>query len=153
MTFDYGEVGREVGVGVRVADRDGAFERAEPALDPVTIAWTYADNAANDAQPRDRDVDRVVARLFAERAKQEAVALNREGQYDDGRPSARRRPASGSPPTPARTRSSARSRPSCTSRRRPTPRRCRRWRASSVTTRPARRSGMRTPDGKSMRQG
>ena len=65
------------------SDRDGAFERAEPALDPVTLAWTYADNPANDAQPRDRDVDRVVARLFAERAKQEAVALNRKGQFDD----------------------------------------------------------------------
>ena len=68
---------------MRVTDRDGAFERAEPGLEPVTIAWTYADNPANDAQPRDRDVDRVVARLFAERAKQEAVALNRSGQFDD----------------------------------------------------------------------
>ena len=83
VTFDYGEVGREVGVGVRVVDRDGAFERARPALDPVTLAWRYADTAANDGQPRDRDVDRVVARLFAERAKQEAVKLNRQGQYDD----------------------------------------------------------------------
>ena len=83
VTFDFGEVGRELGVGVRVSDRDGAFERAEPGLDPVTIAWTYADNPANDAQPRDRDVDRVVARLFAERAKQEAVALNRKGQFDE----------------------------------------------------------------------
>ena len=83
VTFDYGEIGREVGIGVRVADRDGAFERARPALDPITLAWTYADSPANDAQPRDRDVDRVVARLFAERAKQEAVRLNRQGQYDD----------------------------------------------------------------------
>ncbi len=46
-------------------------------------AGRYADNPANDAQPRDRDVDRVVARLFAERAKQEAVALNRKGQFDE----------------------------------------------------------------------
>ena len=83
LTFDYGEVGREVGVGVRVVDRDGAFERATPGLAPVTIAWTYADHAANDGQPRDRDVDRVVARLFAERAKQAAVRLNREGRFDD----------------------------------------------------------------------
>jgi Ca-activated chloride channel family protein len=83
VTFDYGEVGREVGVGVRVVDRDGAFERARPGLDPVTLAWRYADTAANDGQPRDRDVDRVVARLFAERAKQEAVKFNRQGQYDD----------------------------------------------------------------------
>ena len=34
LTFDYGEVGREVGVLVRVTDRDGAFDRARPALGP-----------------------------------------------------------------------------------------------------------------------
>jgi Ca-activated chloride channel family protein len=85
VTFDYGEVGREVGVAVRVLDRDGAFERARPAVEPVTIAWTYADHPANDAQPRDRDVDRVVARLFAERAKQVALRFNREGRYDEAR--------------------------------------------------------------------
>lgn len=83
LTFPYGEVGREVGTLVRVVDRDGAFERARPSLDAVSVAWTYADHAANDGQPRDRDVDRVVARLFAERAKQEAVRLNREGRFDE----------------------------------------------------------------------
>ena len=31
VTFDFGEAGREVGVGVRVSDRDGAFERRSPA--------------------------------------------------------------------------------------------------------------------------
>ena len=49
------------------------------------MAWEYADHPANDAQPRDVEVDRIVARLFAERAKQEAVRLNREGRYDDAR--------------------------------------------------------------------
>jgi Ca-activated chloride channel family protein len=83
VTFDYGEVGREVGVSARMSDRDGAFAAARPSVDPVTITWRYGDNAENDAQPRDRDVDRVVARLFAERARQEAVRLNREGRYDE----------------------------------------------------------------------
>ena len=83
VTFDYGEIGREIGVQVRVTDRDGAFDAARPALDPVTVAWRYADHGENDAQPRNRDVDRVVARLFAERAKQAAVSLNREGRYDE----------------------------------------------------------------------
>ena len=83
VTFDFGEIGREVGVLVRVADRDGAFERAEPAIAAASVTWTYEDHAANDAQPRDRDVDRVVARLFAERVKQEAVRLNREGRFED----------------------------------------------------------------------
>jgi hypothetical protein len=74
-------VDREVGVALRVADRDGAFAAAQSS--PVTVAWRYADHAANDTQPRDRSVDRVVARLFAERARQEAVALNRGGRYDE----------------------------------------------------------------------
>ncbi len=85
VVFDFGDVGREVGVLVRVTDRDRAFEAASPALAPVSLAWTYADHAANDAQARDLAVDRVVARLFAERARQEAVRLNREGRFDDAR--------------------------------------------------------------------
>ena len=82
VTFDFGEVGREVGIAVRVGDRDGAFATADPSGAPVTVGWRYADHAANDAQPRDRSVDRVVARLFADRARQEAVLLNRTGHYD-----------------------------------------------------------------------
>ena len=31
VTFDFGEVGREVGIAVRVADRDGAFAAADPS--------------------------------------------------------------------------------------------------------------------------
>jgi Ca-activated chloride channel family protein len=83
VTFDYGEIGREVGAHVRVADRDGAFSAARPVVDPVTVSWTYADHATNDGQLRDREVDRAVARLFAERAKQEAVRFNREGRFDE----------------------------------------------------------------------
>jgi Ca-activated chloride channel family protein len=84
LMFDYGEVGREVGALVRVTDRDGAFD-VPGVLTPVTLAWAYADHAANDAQPRDRDVDRAVARLFADRARQEAVRLNRDGRYEEAR--------------------------------------------------------------------
>jgi Ca-activated chloride channel family protein len=85
LTFDYGIVGREVGLVIRVADRDRAFERSVPAPAAASLAWTYADHGVNDTQPRDVEVDRVVARLFAERAKQDAVRLNREGRYDDAR--------------------------------------------------------------------
>ena len=152
VTFDYGEVGREVGVGVRVLDRDGAFERAAPGVEPVTIAWTYADTPANDAQPRDRDVDRVVARLFAERAKQEAVTLNRQGDYDGCEPGARRRPAAGRRLRRLGRGAARRSSRSCARRRRPTPPRCRRWRASSGTSRRAPRCGCGRRDGRSQRQ-
>ena len=84
LAFDYGDVGREVGVVVGLGDRDRVFELAAPVA-PVSLAWQYADHAANDAQPRDVEVDRVIARLFTERAKQEAVRLNREGRYEDAR--------------------------------------------------------------------
>ena len=83
VTFDFGEVGREIGVLVHLGDRDGAFERAVPPIGTVSVAWTYGDHASNDAQHRDRDVDRAVARLFAERVKQEAVRLNREGRFEE----------------------------------------------------------------------
>jgi hypothetical protein len=81
VTFPFGEVGREIGALVGVTDRDEVFRGAEPALAPVALAWQYADHPANDAQPRDRDVDRAVAQIFAARARQEAVQLNRAGDY------------------------------------------------------------------------
>ncbi|MDP8904855.1 MAG: VWA domain-containing protein [Chloroflexota bacterium] len=76
LNFPYGEVGRETGAIVTLADRDGVFEGAVARL-----AWEYADGPTNDMQPRDRDVDRAVARVFAARARQEATALNRSGNY------------------------------------------------------------------------
>jgi len=85
LTFDFGEVGREIGALVRLGDRDGAFDTALPAVEPASLTWTYADHPANDVQPRVVEVDRFVARIFAERAKQDAVRLNREGRYDDAR--------------------------------------------------------------------
>jgi Ca-activated chloride channel family protein len=75
----YGTLGSEVGVLVGVTDRDGALAAA--GLAPIALAWRYADDATNDAQPRDRSVDRRVAALFAARARQEAIGLNRAGSY------------------------------------------------------------------------
>jgi Ca-activated chloride channel family protein len=69
LTFPYGEVGRETRV---IVGLDGQDER---------LTWTYADDRTNDAQARDRDVDRAVARQFAARARQEAVQRNRAGDY------------------------------------------------------------------------
>jgi hypothetical protein len=53
--------------------------------EPSRLTWSYADDRANDGQPRDPDVDRAVARLFAARARQEAVQRNRSGDYDGAR--------------------------------------------------------------------
>ncbi len=85
LTFDFGEVGREVGAMVGMVDADGAFARdaGGRAPEPVQLAWGYADHGANDRQPRDREVDRAVARVFAARAQQDAVRLNREGRFDE----------------------------------------------------------------------
>jgi Ca-activated chloride channel family protein len=50
---------------------------------PTALAawWLYADHATNDHQPRTRDVDRLVARLFAARARMEAVSLNKDRDF------------------------------------------------------------------------
>jgi Ca-activated chloride channel family protein len=80
LTFPFGDPGRETGAIVALTDRDGVFGLGGTAeTDPVRLTWAYADDRANDAQPRDREVDRAVARSFAARARQEAVELNRRG--------------------------------------------------------------------------
>ena len=63
-----------------IADRDGVLK-----ADGCTLTWEHASHAANDDQPRDRDVDRAVARIHAARARLEAVQLNRQGEYDHAR--------------------------------------------------------------------
>ncbi len=55
---------------------------AAAGVGDARLTWTWADDAANDAQPRDADVDRAVARQFAARARQRAVADNRNRDYD-----------------------------------------------------------------------
>jgi Ca-activated chloride channel family protein len=47
--------------------------------------WTYAYDAENDAQPRNVEVDRAVAKIYVARARAEATEANREGQYDRAR--------------------------------------------------------------------
>ncbi|MFI5199193.1 MAG: VWA domain-containing protein [Candidatus Limnocylindrales bacterium] len=76
LGFGFGEIGDSTGAVVRVLDRDDRLD-----FRAVKLAWEYASNDANDAQPRDLDVDRAVARTFAARARQEAVARNRAGDY------------------------------------------------------------------------
>ena len=63
-----------------IGDRDGVLK-----ADGCTLAWEHATHAANDDQPRDRDVDRIVARIHAARARQEAVRLNRLGEFGGAR--------------------------------------------------------------------
>ena len=80
LNFPYGEIGSQTGALISLSDRDGAFEATS-----VKLGWEYADNKTNDLQDRDRDVDRAVARIFAARARQEAVGRNRAGDYRGAR--------------------------------------------------------------------
>jgi Ca-activated chloride channel homolog len=86
LSFPYGQLGRDTGAIVALTDRDGVFGSGGAGVsEPARLTWTYADDRANDEQPRDRDVDRAVARLFAARARQDAVARNRAGDYTGAR--------------------------------------------------------------------
>ena len=83
LSFPFGDLGRETGAIAALTDRDGVLAGGGPGeAEPVRLTWTYADDRANDAQPRDGDVDRAVARLFAARARQEAVRRNRMGDFE-----------------------------------------------------------------------
>jgi len=76
VNFPFGHDGAPVTIQVGLKDRDGVLE-----ANPRTIAWEYADGRANDAQVRDRTVDREVARLYAARARKEAAMLNKHRDY------------------------------------------------------------------------
>ena len=80
FAFPYGKPGERMGVALSVVDRDGVLGQ-----DGGKLHWEYADDRANDEQGRDREVDRAVASLYAARARQEAVRLNREGDYEGAR--------------------------------------------------------------------
>ncbi|MDX2194199.1 MAG: VWA domain-containing protein [Gemmatimonadales bacterium] len=69
-----GDVARVL-VGVR--DAGGALQAEAQAA-----TWHFAGHRANDGQPREVAVDRLVATAYAARARLEAVARNREGDLD-----------------------------------------------------------------------
>ena len=83
LKFQYGPVGQEVGILVAATDRDGLLLAS--GATPIGVGWQYADDATNDVQERDRSVDRAVAKLFAARARQGAVSLNRLGDFREAR--------------------------------------------------------------------
>jgi Ca-activated chloride channel family protein len=80
LTFPTGVAGQGIAVGFRLADAKGALDQAGQ-----TVTWTYASHAENDGQARDRLVDRAVAAAYAALARQQALALNGEGRYDEAR--------------------------------------------------------------------
>jgi Ca-activated chloride channel family protein len=81
LRFPRGADGTELGALFALSARDGGLD----GIAPVSVAWRFASESAVRMQPRDRIVDHAVAELFAARARQEAVALNRAGDGDAAR--------------------------------------------------------------------
>jgi Ca-activated chloride channel family protein len=77
LFFQFGEIGDAMSAVFELSDHDGALDGAGARL-----SWEYASDRENDAQPRDRGVDRVIAGVFAARSRQQAVDLNRQGEYE-----------------------------------------------------------------------
>ena len=77
LRFPAGEVGRTVSAFFTVGDGDGMFA----AEGGCSVSWEYATDAIVDSQPRDCEVDRAVARLYAAQAEQEALQLNAIGEF------------------------------------------------------------------------
>lgn len=71
-----GTVGTTVELAFSLSDRDGPV--AAPA---VSAQWTWQTHEANDRQPRDVVVDRMVANRHADRAREQAVLANRRHDY------------------------------------------------------------------------
>jgi Ca-activated chloride channel family protein len=74
VTFPAGEIGRATGVGVTLTGRGITGVAADSK-------WTYASDADDEAQERDREVEREAARLYAALARAAAVEANRVGDF------------------------------------------------------------------------
>ena len=79
FTFPEGTLGSSHAVSISLADR------AQTLATGASVTFRYASHDENDAQPRERAVDRRVAALYAAKAGQEALELNRDGEYEDAR--------------------------------------------------------------------
>jgi hypothetical protein len=75
VSFSRGEIGERVSLSARLVGRAG------DVLQETAVAWTYASHASNDSQPRDVEVDRRVADIYAARARAEATEANRRGDF------------------------------------------------------------------------
>lgn len=82
VKFPLGEVDDSVVVSASLGDETTGDEAASVRQ---SVEFTYASHGANDEQPRDADVDREVAKLYAALARAEATEANRHGDFDRAR--------------------------------------------------------------------
>lgn len=80
MDFPTGTDGESIASEMRVVDAAGSSLSASARLQ-----FAYASHAENDRQPRNREVDRRVAAIFAARARREAVEHQRSHDYERAR--------------------------------------------------------------------
>ncbi|MGH7625371.1 MAG: vWA domain-containing protein, partial [Gemmatimonadaceae bacterium] len=80
VAFPTGEVDDQITARVALSHRD-----ASSGGEHGELRWRFASHAENDAQPRDRTVDREVAAIFAARARAEATEANRHGDFNSAR--------------------------------------------------------------------
>jgi Ca-activated chloride channel family protein len=76
LSFPPGALGADASVDVAVASASELVPDAERRM-----TWTYATHEDNELQPRNAEVERAVAQLFAARARSEATEANRVGRY------------------------------------------------------------------------
>lgn len=76
LRFSPGREGSTVTAAFAVKDHGSVLQFPE-----TDVIWTYRDDAANGAEPRNVMVDRAVARLYAANARQRALALNEDGRF------------------------------------------------------------------------
>jgi len=67
--------------GERVTTRAHLLGGTANAIRSAEIEWTYAGHPENDRQPRDREVDRRVAAMYAASARADATEANRHGDF------------------------------------------------------------------------
>jgi Ca-activated chloride channel homolog len=75
FNFAHGEIGQRVVTRAYLMSGDVTPVRSND------LTWVYASHAENDAQPRDGQVDRRVAELYAARARADATEANRHGDF------------------------------------------------------------------------
>ena len=79
LTFPEGTRGSSHAVSIGLADH------VQTLATGASVTFRYASHEENDEQPRERVVDRRVAALYAAKAGQEALELNRAGEYEAAR--------------------------------------------------------------------
>lgn len=83
VDFPTGMIGADAVVELSLSGHE--VHGTTPLEMPVRVAFTYASQDANDHQPRNVEVDRAVATLFAANARAEATEANRHHDFNAAR--------------------------------------------------------------------